>query len=371
LLDARRPPGPAPRQIELVKPERVQLEQQVRTRTDSAESVFRARIILALADNPSVTGAASALKTSPKTIRLWRDRFLERGIQGLQSLPIPGKAPSIPDIARVTLIGMACGQPADFGVKHRNTWTTESLHEAFLATHPDLGPISPTSVQRILGQADLKPHRLSLWLHSMDPDFRRKINDICALYRSAPEGSIVLCFDEKTGMQALGRKYPSKMAAPGRRGRQEFEYVRHGTRSLLATFNPHSGEVFAQVRPTRTADDLVDFMETLAVAHPTGDVHIVWDNLNIHHEGKDDRWTAFNKRHQGRFHFHYTPIHASWVNQVELFFGIFSKRVLRYADFGSVEALELASKAFIADWNRYEKHPFAWKFKGYPLVVKS
>jgi transposase len=368
---ARTPPGPKPKVIELLRAERRWLTRMVGKRTAPAESVARARIILTLAESPSVTRASKLLLTSRNTIRLWRDRFLARGFNGLKTLSIPGRAPTISDIARVTLIGMACGLPSDFGVEHRNTWTHESLHQAFLTQQSDLGTLSLASVQRILSNADLKPHRLRLWLHSPDPQFREKITEVCALYKEAPTGSTVLCFDEKTGMQALGRKHPSKPSIPGRRGRQEFEYIRHGTRSLLATFNPHTGEVFAQVRPTRTADDLVEFMEALAVAYPTGEIHIVWDNLNIHHEGKAQRWSEFNRRHHGRFHFHYTPIHASWVNQVELFFGIFSKRVLRYADFDNVEALEQASMAFITHWNRCEKHPFAWKFKGYPLVNSS
>ena len=368
---ARLAPGPKPKVVELLPAERNRLEQFARSRTNSAESVYRARIILVLADAPGVSAAAKLLGFSRNTIALWRDRYLALGEKGLDTLAIPGRAPTISDIARVNLIGMACGTPADFGVAARTTWTHESLHEAYKAHHPDLEPISITTIQRILQNADLKPHRLRLWLHSPDPDFRRKVNEVCALYKEVPEGAVVLCFDEKTGMQALGRRYPTVQPAPGLAGRQEFEYVRHGTRSLLATFNPHTGDVFAQVRPTRTAEDLVDFMEALAAHHPTGDVHIVWDNLNIHHEGKDKRWTDFNERHGNRFHFHYTPIHASWVNQVEVFFGIFSKRVLKNADFGNAEALEKASMAFIERWNCHEKHPFAWKFKGYPLVNTS
>ncbi|MFM7199241.1 MAG: IS630 family transposase [Myxococcota bacterium] len=364
-------PGPKPKTIELLPAERKRLELLARSRTGSAESAYRAQIILTLAEAPNVSAAAKKLGFSRNTITLWRDRFLDRGELGLKTLSIPGRMPTISDIARVNLIGMACGTPADFGVLARTTWTHESLHEAYMAHHPTLEAISVSTIQRILHNADLKPHRLRLWLHSPDPEFRRKVNEVCALYKEVPEGALVLCFDEKTGMQALGRRHAAVLPSPRLQGRKEFEYVRHGTRSLLATFNPHTGEVFAQVRSTRTAEDLLAFMEALAAHHPTGDIHIIWDNLNIHHEGKDKRWTEFNEKHGNRFHFHDTPIHASWVNQIEIFFGIFSKRVLKHADFGSVEALEKASVAFIEHWNRTEKHPFAWKFKGYPLVSSS
>jgi hypothetical protein len=193
------------------------------------------------------------------------------------------------------------------------------------------------------------------------------VTEICELYLKPPPGSIVLCVDEKTGMQALKRKYPSRMPAPGRHGRWEFEYKRNGTLKLLAAFNPHSGKVYGECRPTRTGEDLVEFMEKIAVMTRGLTVHVVWDNLNIHFDGKDKRWTKFNRRHRGRFCFHYTPLHASWVNQVELFFGIFAKRVLRYGSFSSIRELAEATYGFIGHWNVEEAHPFRWTFKGYPL----
>jgi transposase len=365
----RKLPGPKPPEIVLTDAERGTLEHWLRARSYTAESAQRARIILYYADTPCVSRVAKKLDLAESTVRLWRNRFLAERLDGLYSRPIPGRPPRIDALTRCMLIAMACGKPEDFSDCFRNTWTVDSLHDTFIVQYPDIEPISRSSVERILEKVDLKPHRLRPWLHSPDRCFRIKVNDICALYQKAPDGSIVLCIDEKTGMQALGRKHPTKPAVPGKAGRHEFEYIRHGTRSLLAAFNPHTGEVFAQVKATRTADDLVAFMEQLAIAYPDVQIHVVWDNLNIHHEGKDQRWTAFNARHNGRFHFHYTPIHASWVNQVELFFGILSKRVLRYGVFDSAEALERAVSGFIAYWNRFERHPFAWKFKGYPLVT--
>ena len=265
---------------------------------------------------------------------------------------------------------MACGKPAEFGVAHRIRWTTDSLAQAYLEkqkTEPGLDPMSRTSVLRILNKAELRPHRVKMWLHSPDPLFREKVTELCELYLRPPPGSHVLCVDEKTGMQALGRKHPGRLPVAGRDARMDYEYVRNGTRKLIASWNVRTGEVYGEVRPSRTADDLVEYMEAVARRHPSGQVHIIWDNLNIHYDGKTSRWTEFNRRHNGRFHFHYTPIHASWVNQIELWFGILQRRVLRYGVFDDLKQLDEAVLSFIDHWNAHERKPFKWTFKGYPL----
>jgi len=316
-----------------------------------------------------VTRVASGVGVDPKTVRLWRDRFLQGGISALYDLPRSGRPPRITDVDRCEIIAMACGRPMDFGVKYRQAWTVDSLHERFRERHPAV-KISRTSVLRVLNTGDLRPHRMQCWMHSPDPDFRAKATEICKLYRSPPPG-VVLCIDEKTGMQALSRRFRTKWPARGRPGRWEFEYRRNGTRALLAALEVGTARVYGEVRRTRTAADLVEFMEAIARRYPRGPVHIVWDNLNIHHEGKDARWTAFNKRHGGRFRFHYTPLHASWVNQVELFFAKVQKRVLRYNSFPSVTALSKAVLGFIDHWNRVERVPFRWTFGGYPSEMTT
>ena len=264
---------------------------------------------------------------------------------------------------------MACAKPSDFDIKFRDVWTIDSLHERYVELHPE-APMSRTSVLRILNQKEIRPHRVKMWLHSPDPLFRQKVTNICDLYLDPPAGSVVLCVDEKTGMQALGRKHPVRELAPGRDRRMDYEYTRNGTRKLLAAFDPHTGEVYGEIREGRTAEDLVEFMEAVADLYPSEQVHIVWDNLNIHYDGPDERWTKFNARHGNRFHFHYTPIHASWVNQVELLFGILQRRVLRYGVFDSLEALDEAVIGFLEHWNQHECHPFNWTFKGYPSKAR-
>lgn len=230
--------------------------------------------------------------------------------------------------------------------------------------------MSRSTVFRILSRADLKPHHTRMWLHSPDPLFRERVADVCALYTSQPApDTVVLCMDEKTEMQALGRRFPVREPAPGRRRRVDHHYKRNGTRKLLAVYNPHTAEVYGEMKATRTGADTVAFMEEVARRTAGKHVHIVWDNLNTHKDGPGQRWTEFNARHGGRFHFHYTPIHGSWMNQVEMFFGILHRRVLKNAVHNNTEDLDADVLSFLAHWNRKERKPFRWTFNGYPLQI--
>jgi len=152
-----------------------------------------------------------------------------------------------------------------------------------------------------------------------------------------------------------------KCGRRGRPGKREFEYIRHGTLTLIGAFLVATGQVFSHIGPTRTGDDLERFMEYLA-SQIQGTIHIIWDNLNIH---QGERWRKFNERHGGRFHFHYTPLHASWVNQIEIWFGVFHRRCLKNGSFTGLDDLRRQVEAFLAIWNGKDKHPFKWSFTGY------
>jgi transposase len=187
------------------------------------------------------------------------------------------------------------------------------------------------------------------------------VKRICELYIRPPAGATVVSLDEKTGMQALERIHPTRQTRKG--VRYEFEYARHGTSTLIAAFNIKTGDVFGRLR-RRTAAGLVRFMEELAKKYPTGPVYVVWDNLNVHYDGRDRRWTRFNERQRGRFHFVYTPKHASWVNQIEIWFSILQRRVLQHSSFSTKKELSAAVRGFINYWNRVLAHPFRWTFRG-------
>lgn len=363
--------GRQPRQVRLTWRERRELTEVASQYGRPHREVLRARILLTLERDPCVVAAARRLEVDVKTVRRWRDRFVaKRGKDALKDKPRSGRPPRIGLVSRCELLSMACGRPSDFGERTRDVWTIDSLLERFRCRRSRVS-MSRTSVIRILNEAEIRPHRVRMWLHSPDPEFKTKVKRICRLYVRPPRDGVVLCIDEKSGMQALGRKHPLRLASRGRSGRHDCEYVRHGTRTLFAALNPHTGDVYSEVRKKRKTVDILDFMEAVARRYPRKKIYVIWDNLNIHLDGKHQRWKRFNRRHGNRFRFFYTPIHASWVNQVEIFFSIVQKRVLRYGVFNSARELEVALRRFIRHWNLYEAHPFRWTFKGYPLQSTS
>ena len=416
-----RPPRVARGVVLLSQEVRQELERRVRASTTEQRAVRRAQIMLALAAGLNTKAAARAAHISTRTVELWRARFVRHGLAGLEDRPGRGRKRTYDNVTRMEVVAIACDprRPDEPGpcpchqmsaAQHRLAQAIDNvLHHKKLGSGlralvavstyvqavmtarrdgaeaqpaPVLvrrtieqvrqeavrrgvgGAISKSTVQRILSEGDLHPHKHRGWLHSPDPQFRQKATEICDLYHQRPEGAVVISVDEKTGMQACERCYPDR--AVGAELRREYEYERHGTQALLAGLNVHSGEVIAHCKDHRSADDLMELMEALARRYPTGIVHIIWDNLNTHYDGPDKRWSRFNERHAQRFVFHYTPKHASWVNQIELFFSILQRRYLRHASFGSTFELHTGVLEFIAQWNMLAR-PFRWTFRGYPL----
>ena len=332
--------------------------------------VFRASIIWHLSSGGlNWAEVARKLNTTSKTVAKWEKRFVRERLDGLDDAPRCGAPPRFTVQQRCEVLAVACADPADYGWEGQTRWTYDTLTEA--ARRQGL-PLSRSSVVRTLVRNGLKPHRMQMWLHSPDPAFREKVNEIVSLYLAPPKDATVLCIDEKTGMQATERKHATQRPLPGRPGRYECEYIRHGTQSLLASFDINTGRVVARCGPTRTAEDLVAFLEQVATEYRNASkVIVVWDNLNIHHDGPSERWTAFNERHGGKFEFRYTPLHASWMNQVEIFFSILHRRCLKYGSFPSAEALRDQVLAFIKRWNEKDGHAFDWCFHGYPIQSQA
>lgn len=321
--------------------------------------VERARMIERAERGMSTYAIARELRVGEATVRKWRTRFEAcPKLATLRDAPRSGRPSTISCEQRAEVVRLACERPKDNRTKFRDLWTFSSLRDA---VESKLGlRLSRSEVWRILQLRGVRPHRVDGWLHSSDPLFREKVARICKLYVEPPPDATVLSFDEKPGMQAREHAHPMKHASRRRRGRKEFEYVRHGTVTLLAAFNIKTGEVFGRCL-SRTAENEVGFFEEIALRHPTGQVYVIWDNLNVH-TGK--RWEEFNARHGGRFHFVYTPKHASWVNQIECWFSILQRRVIRHGSFRSREALMRTVRGFIAHWNDSEAHPFRWRFRG-------
>lgn len=363
--------------VELTPEEQTELRRRVRAPTSSQRDAARAGIILACAEGGSAREIGVRLEVPVSKVERWRRRFLDKRLKGLGDLPRRGHAPKFGSVTRCEIIAVACepiGQKntgKDKSGKDKYipiTRTIEQVRQKAIARGivPQIGW---TTVQRILSQGDIRPHLVRGWLHSPDPKFREKVTEICELYLNPPPGTTVLCIDEMTGVQATEHRFPDHWGPGTPRGcpRRESEYKRHGTQTVIAAFDVCTGHVVATCGETRKGEDLVRFMGEVAAEYPKGTVHIIWDNLNIHYDGPTKRWLQFNRRNGERFVFHYTPKHASWVNQVELFFSIVHRQCLRHGDFHSKDELRTALLGFIALWNQERAHPFRWKFSGYPL----
>jgi transposase len=356
--------GRPARNVALSPEQRKTLQSFVLRPTAPQGQVTRAWIALLAADGMATTAIATRLGVTAAFVSKWRKRFARGSKIELGDSPRSGRPRRIAPEARLELVALACA-PA----RKEDGRATPTLSE-IATTAVERGVvdrISRSHLQRILAAGDVRPHRVRMWLHSPDPEFRRKVNDICGLYHRPPPGAAVVCVDEKTGIQALERLHPGREPGIARLRRQEFEYVRHGTQALIAGFDVQTTRVFGTVTDRRTGDDLEHFMDLLAEQYREREVHIVWDNLNTH-RAQQSRWIPWNQRHGGRFHFHLTPLHASWVNQVELWFGILHRRVLKNATWKNVASLRAAILDYIADeWNRRPAQPFRWTFQGYPL----
>jgi transposase len=302
-----------------------------------------------------------------------------------------------PPEERHQVVVLATTKPADAGVPVSH-WSLDELATKIVngAHYRDL---SRSSIQRILAEADLKPHKCRSWLHSDDPQFEAKALGICKLYLAAPrlyqQGELVLCCDEKTSIQALERKYPSKPMQSGRCERREFEYIRHGTRCLLATFVVPTGLVFGDVSARRTNKDfrrhIRHTVDWLQVQYPqVKKFHWVMDNLNTHwslevcalfarlsgikYEPKKLKRgrerIAFLTDQSHKHVIHFTPKHGSWLNQVEIWFSVLARRVIRRGNFTSKADLMRKILAYIAYHNEYKAHPYDWTYTGKPLVTE-
>lgn len=322
--------------------------------------VRRARICLLAVDGLSNLQIALTVGVTEKTVRLWRGRIAASPrVASLEDMPRSGRPPLVPLEVRLKLVSLACERAEDDKTPFRDVWSHGSLREAL---RRDTGwLLSLSEVGRILRSQDIRPHRIRMWLNKQDPRFLEKAKRVCEVYLNAPADATVLCVDEKR-LFAHERLHPLKAAGRSLPVRKEFAYRRNGTSTLLAAFDVRTGEVYGECRPQRKAVDLLEFMETLAVSLP-GAVIVVWDNLNIHYDGKDKRWTRFNERHGGRFTFVHTPIHASWLNQVEVWFSTLERRLLKHGSFASVEQLNQRVEDFIVHYNEHEAHPYRWTFR--------
>jgi transposase len=355
--------GPDPRKLVIPHSVRRKLKLLVRRQRAPYAVVVRAQIVLMARNGLGTEEIAGRLSISGRTVRKWKVRFAEEPcLEALEDRKRSGRPATISVEVRCQLVQLACARPdgEESPAPFRDIWTYAALADELEEISGCR--ISVSEVGRILRFEDLRPHRVRQWLKSSDPKFLEKAKRVCRLYLNPPKDAVVVCVDEKP-MQVLERKHPTHVDPRDGSVRYEYEYKRHGTQCLLAAFNVRTGRVFGRVVPHRSAAALVSFMNALARRYPGKKVYVVWDNLNTHCDGKDDRWKKFNVRHGRRFRFVYTPKHASWMNQVEIWFSIFHRRVLKHADFATPTAQSKRIEGFIKHWNKCERHPFRWTWR--------
>ncbi len=341
--------------------QRAELERLVRARTTEQRLAQRARMVLAAADGRASAAIARDEGVATDTVSRWRHRFAEHGLAGLADRPRPGRPPAYGHDDRIAIVAQAC-EPPPAGTSH---WTLTALHEAL---HPRLG-ISLSHLYKILDELDLKPWKTRSWLTSKDPAFWDKAADVCGLYLHEPgDNAVVYSVDEKTGIQAKSRVNPTLPARPGRIERREFEYRRNGTTSLFAALDVHTGTIIGQPTARNRAVDFIGFLQHLDTVTDDGlTIHLVLDNGSSH-VAKDTRTWLADPVRAGRFVVHHTPTHASWLNQIELFFSILTRRVVTRGEFDSVDDLIAKLMTFIDAYNRTAT-PFRWTYDGRPLKI--
>lgn len=332
--------------LSLTDEQREELKRWAQSRSLPAGDVFRARLILALADGMTYAAIKQSLKTTAPTISRWKQRFEESGLEGLE----PQHKGSRPRTATPAVQAKVCRKvqlkPND-GSTH---WSVRKLAA-------EMG-VSKSSVHRILAQARLQPHRLERYMASNDPDFEAKAADIIGLYLEPPQHAAVFCVDEKTAIQALDRLDPVLPLSPGRAERHGFEYYRHGTLSLYAALDVKTGKVQGKTTKRHTSNDFIGFLSGLVSrTRWAKEIHIVLDNLSAH---KTKAVAQFLAAHP-KVKFHFTPTYSSWLNQVELWFAKIERDLLARGIFNSVADLARKIRKYIRAYAKVAR-PFRWSY---------
>lgn len=342
-------------EINITMEERQELESCLRKGTTEQRLVQRAQIVLDSAEGKTTSEIAIRLKLRPATVSKWRTRFYRNRMIGLLDAPRPGKTATYNSATEKRILAqLDTPPPAGYA-----TWTGRLLANA-------LGDVSPHHIWRVLRRHGIHLQRRHSWCVSTDPQFTRKAADIVGLYLNPPGSAIVISVDEKPAIQVLERAQ-GWLRLPDGRSLKGFshEYKRHGTTTLFAALEVATGLVKVGHYPRRRRREFLDFMNSILVQYPDTELHVVLDNLNTH-KPKHDKWLA---RHP-YIHFHYTPTHASWLNQVECWFSILWRQALRGLNATSPRDVRKAIDAFTQSYCK-DAHPFEWtKNVVYPGQLK-
>lgn len=322
------------------------LQSMTRGKDTSASVALRARTVLLAAQGAPNIKIQEITGFSDPTVRRWRTRYEESGIDGLVDAPRPGKPRAIDDLAIVvdTLVNDGV-PPAELGISHWSARIMAARHD-----------VSFSSVSRIWRRWKIQPQRIDTFKFSTDPELEAKLRDVVGLYLSVPENAVVLSIDEKTQIQALSRTQPGQPLAPNNPAQQTHDYKRNGTTTLFAALDVATGKLSAsKFYQKHTNIEFVDFLQQAADANPLVDLHVVCDNYATHKHQNVLDWLVANPR----VTMHFTPTSCSWLNMVEIFFGIITRQCLKRSNYASIPELEAAVSRYIERYNEDAK-PFAW-----------
>lgn len=339
--------------ITLSEQDRATLEHWVRSPSTPQKMVRRAEIVLRAADGCTNEELVKAGLGSGVTVGRWRQRFAEFGMDGLQDIPKPGRPRVISDEKVTELLATSLTKP-----KGRTHWSSRELAKQ--------QGVSQSTVSRLWRKHNLKPHRVETFKYSNDPELEPKVVDVVGLYLNPPEKALVLCIDEKSQIQALDRTQPKLQLKPGQVERHTHDYVRHGTTSLFAALNVATGEVLGQCHARHRHQEFLQFLRAIDKTYPEGEIHLVMDNYATHKHANVRKWLS--KR--PRYHLHFTPTSASWMNQIETWFGILHRQALERGVFRSVQSLIAAIHSFMEQWNEGAA-PFKWVKSADEILAKA
>jgi transposase len=337
-------PYRVPAALDLSEAERAELESWARRRKTAQALALRARIVLQAAAGLTNTAIAAELDIAKHTVGKWRARFARQRTDGLLDEPRPGAPRRIKDEQIAALVDRTLAERPE-SCTH---WSRRTMAKA--------SGLSATTVGRAWRAFGLQPHRAETFKLSTDPLFAEKVRDIVGLYLAPPDRALVLCVDEKSQVQALDRTQPLLPLRPGQAERRTHDYVRHGTTSLFAAFDVKAGTVIGKCFPRHRAAEFRKFLDEIdAQVPPDLEIHLVLDNAGTHKTKLIRDWLA--KR--PRYHVHFTPTSASWINQVERWFGLLTERAIRRGVHCSVDALKRDIQAFV-DATNADPKPFRW-----------
>jgi transposase len=342
------------REITVTSEAHAQLERLVRASTTPAGLSRRARAVLLMLDGVPGTEIASRTGYTPVQISRIRARFAEAGVAGLADRARSGRPAQLTEAKRARILAMTLKAPP----KGLSQWSTREM-----ATRV---AVSATTVHRLWRAHALQPHRTQTFKFTTDPAAEAKIRDVVGLYLAPPTNAVVLSVDEKTQIQALERTQPLLPLRPQRPARQTHDYRRHGLTSLYAALEVGSGRVTGTCSARHTGADFLRFLKQLYRRYRTRDLHVILDNSSTHSTPAVVAWLAAHPR----VHFHFTPTGASWLNMIEAWFGILTRRSVRRGSFRSVRALVRHIEHYLAHWNE-DPTPFVWTKQPADIIKKA